>query len=79
VNGTLNVLRAAAKAGTVKRVVVTSSVAAVVGETLVEGKAYSEADWNLDSRLGTLLFFFFLLYSSFETRSESLQIQQENG
>jgi len=51
VNGTLNVLRSAAKAGTVKRVVLTSSVAAVVGEVLVPEKVYSDADWNLDSRL----------------------------
>lgn len=50
VKGTLNVLRAAAKAESVKRVVLTSSVAAIVGEQ-IEGKVYTEDDWNLVSTI----------------------------
>ncbi|XP_055332866.1 uncharacterized protein LOC129584643 [Paramacrobiotus metropolitanus] len=47
VEGTLNVLRACAEVGGVKRVVLTSSVAAVVGQTAPDfNKTYSEADWT---------------------------------
>jgi dihydroflavonol-4-reductase len=49
VNGTLNVLRAAAAAG-VKRVVLTSSMAAVSDEP-VKGKIFTEKDWNERSTL----------------------------
>ncbi|XP_055927795.1 uncharacterized protein LOC129959042 [Argiope bruennichi] len=47
VDGTKNVLQACADAGTVKRVVITSSVAAVHGEMVMEeGKEYTEGDWT---------------------------------
>lgn len=51
VDGTKTVLQACADAGTVKRVVLTSSVAAVHGEMIMEeGKEYTEGDWtNTDS------------------------------
>jgi len=42
------VLSSATKAGTVKRVVVTSSVAAIAGKR-PPGHLYTEDDWNLDS------------------------------
>ncbi|KAL3152539.1 hypothetical protein ABBQ32_001567 [Trebouxia sp. C0010 RCD-2024] len=54
VNGTTNVLNAAGKAG-IKRVVLTSSVAAVRSgkftEPPVNGKLYTEEDWNKTSTL----------------------------
>jgi len=50
VNGTLNVLHACAKAGSVKRVVLTSSVAAL-SDSPETGKVLSEADWNETSSL----------------------------
>lgn len=46
VEGTLRVLRAAKAAGTVKRVVVTSSVAAVAYGTPFAGRPYTESDWS---------------------------------
>lgn len=46
VEGTLSVLRAAARAGTVRRVVLTSSVAAVVDPLRLPGHVHTEADWN---------------------------------
>lgn len=51
VDGTKNVLQACAEAGTIKRVVITSSVVAIHGEMVMEeGKVYSENDWtNPDS------------------------------
>ncbi|XP_015915817.1 uncharacterized protein [Parasteatoda tepidariorum] len=47
VEGTKVVLQACADAGTVKRVVLTSSVASVHGEMIMEeGKVYNEGDWT---------------------------------
>ncbi|EJD46163.1 NAD(P)-binding protein [Auricularia subglabra TFB-10046 SS5] len=45
VEGTLNVLRSAAKAGTVKRVVITGSIAAII-EPHEPPYTYSRKDWN---------------------------------
>ncbi|EDV19858.1 putative uncharacterized oxidoreductase [Trichoplax sp. H2] len=46
VNGTLNVLKACAKAGCVKRVVMTSTVGAIIGGMNGEnGRVYNEKDW----------------------------------
>lgn len=50
VNGTLEVLRAAQRAGTVRRVVLTSSFAAVTDRPR-PGHVFTEADWNTDSTL----------------------------
>jgi dihydroflavonol-4-reductase len=50
VKGTRNVLSAAARAGTVKRVVLTSSVAAITDEPGGE-RVLSEEDWNVRSTL----------------------------
>jgi dihydroflavonol-4-reductase len=49
VQGTLNVLRAAAAAPSVRRVVLTSSMAAVTDEP--DGRVLTEADWNRKSSL----------------------------
>ncbi len=49
VKGTLNVLRACAKSSTVRRVVLTSSMAAVTDEP--DGRVLTEADWNTKSSL----------------------------
>jgi dihydroflavonol-4-reductase len=49
VNGTLNVLRAAKRSGSVQRVALTSSVAAVVGWEGPSSATYTEADWNRTS------------------------------
>ena len=46
VEGTLNVLRAAARAGSVRRVVLTSSTAAVHGFEAPSGAHLTERDWN---------------------------------
>jgi len=47
--GTKNVLRSVDRAGTVKKVVLTSSVAAVSGVSkMKEGYIFSESDWNTD-------------------------------
>jgi len=53
VNGTKNVLKSVAKAGTVKVVVVTSSVAAILEEVHNgdPNKVWTEADWNTTSTL----------------------------
>lgn len=46
VNGALNVLKACMQTGSqVKRVVMTSSVTAIAGDNLVDGKVYTEKDW----------------------------------
>ena len=48
VDGTLRVLRAASESGTVKRVVVTSSVAAIAyGHQQPSARPYTEEDWSL--------------------------------
>ncbi|MFO7725774.1 MAG: NAD-dependent epimerase/dehydratase family protein [Oceanipulchritudo sp.] len=53
--GTRNVLKEAMRTETVKRVVITSSCAAVYGDNAdireVPGKAFTEAEWNATSRL----------------------------
>jgi dihydroflavonol-4-reductase len=50
--GTLNVLHAAARSRSVKRVVVTSSCAAIAWQaTPPDDKVWTEADWNEDSTL----------------------------
>lgn len=47
VDGTKTVLKACTDAGTVKRVVITGSVAAIHGEMVMEeGKVYTEGDWT---------------------------------
>ncbi|SCV73249.1 BQ2448_7174 [Microbotryum intermedium] len=46
VQGTLNILRSAAKNPRIKRVVYTSSIAAVVSNTKVSPYTYTERDWN---------------------------------
>ena len=48
--GTMNVLQSCAKAGSVKKVVLTSSVVAVYDEP-VSGHVYTEKDWNETSSL----------------------------
>lgn len=53
VDGTLNVLRSAVQAGAVRRIVHTSSVAAVYHWDLSPGHVLSEADWNTTSTLDT--------------------------
>jgi len=47
-HGTKNILNAVDKTTTVRRVLVTSSIAAVAGKR-AEGHVFSEADWNMDS------------------------------
>jgi dihydroflavonol-4-reductase len=49
VNGTLSVLRACQEAGSARRVVLTSSVAAITDRA--DGHVYTEADWNTSSSL----------------------------
>ena len=49
VNGTVSMLKAAAKSKTVKRVVLTSSVAAITDQP--DGRVLTEADWNTQSSL----------------------------
>jgi dihydroflavonol-4-reductase len=49
VNGTLSMLKAAAKSKRVKRVVLTSSMAAITDEP--DGRVLTEADWNTHSSL----------------------------
>lgn len=54
VNGTLFVLRACAgDTSTVRRVVLTSSVAAIAGDNFSDGYTYTEKDWpKVDGQLG---------------------------
>jgi len=47
--GTLNVLNSVEKAGSTKRVVLTSSIAAVASFSVPPDHVYSEKDWNFDS------------------------------
>jgi len=53
IRGTENVLEAANRAGTVRRVVLTSSVAAVLGDSAdieaIEGDIFDESNWNQSS------------------------------
>jgi dihydroflavonol-4-reductase len=51
VEGTHNVIDAIAKAGGVRRLVLTSSIAAVMDESLPEDYRLSEADWNESATL----------------------------
>ena len=51
VRGTENALQAAARAGTVKRFVLTSSVAAIFDVEARPGHVYTEDDWNRDATL----------------------------
>ena len=64
VNGTLFVLRACVQEGTlVKRVVLTSSIAAVAGDVFGHGRLYTEADWpdvNLLAPYAKRFIYFFL-------------------
>jgi nucleoside-diphosphate-sugar epimerase len=55
VQGTLNVLRACSRAGSVKRVVLTSSIAAIMGDMTKQG-VYDEEDWtNVNSNITSYL------------------------
>lgn len=56
VEGTLSMLRAAAKSKRVKRVVLTSSVAAITDEP--DGRLLTEADWNTSSSLSRNPYYF---------------------
>ena len=49
--GTLAVLEASAAAGTVNRIVLTSSIAAVMGRPGDKAGCFDETDWNLSSNL----------------------------
>ena len=51
VGATRNVLESAARAGTVRRVVQTSSIAAVAGHSHASSYVHTEKDWNPDARL----------------------------
>eukprot|EP01095_Lingulamoeba_sp_RSL-Kostka_P001793 TRINITY_DN1258_c0_g3_i1.p1 TRINITY_DN1258_c0_g3~~TRINITY_DN1258_c0_g3_i1.p1 ORF type:complete len:337 (+),score=103.96 TRINITY_DN1258_c0_g3_i1:52-1062(+) len=53
VDGTLNVLKCAKKVKTVKKVVLTSSIAAIQGKNNNPRKVWSEDDWNLDATIKT--------------------------
>ncbi|MBQ0720644.1 MAG: NAD-dependent epimerase/dehydratase family protein [Gammaproteobacteria bacterium] len=56
-NGTLDVLRACAKSSSVKRVVLTSSLAAITDEPDSE-HVFTESDWNSQSSLSRNAYFF---------------------
>lgn len=51
VNGTRNVFESIRRSGTVRRVVHTSSVAAIYGWDKPQGHVFTEADWNTSSTL----------------------------
>jgi nucleoside-diphosphate-sugar epimerase len=51
VEGTRNVLEAAHRAGTVRRVVLTSSVAAITGDDAPPHHVFTEAEWNTTASL----------------------------
>jgi dihydroflavonol-4-reductase len=53
VGGTRNVLRAAERAGTVRRLVLTSSIAAISDPERPPGHVYTEADWNESATVET--------------------------
>ena len=53
VKGTTNVLGSVAKVGNVKRVVLTSSIAAVVDDSLPHDYRFSEDDWNESATIET--------------------------
>ena len=66
VEGTLNVLRAAETAGSVRRVVMTSSTAAIFKRLVEPGHVYDEASWNDVEELKTRE----MWYSIGKTRQE---------
>jgi len=53
VNGTKNILGSIDRAGTVRRVVVTSSIAAVTNEDPTDNRVFDESDWNDGATLKT--------------------------
>jgi len=46
IKGTLSILQSALKVNTIKRIVITSSFAAIIDDTKPKGHPFSEADWN---------------------------------
>lgn len=52
-DGTINILEACLRSNSVKRVVMTSSTAAVLRRLVPAGHQYSEADWNDENELRT--------------------------
>ena len=69
VEGTRAVLDAAARAGTVRRVVLTSSVAAVGGSRKAATRPLTEADWNLEATIERAP------YEVAKTREEQLAVE----
>ena len=53
VNGTLNVLEACSKESSVRRVVLTSSAAAIYGAPLSQSETFDESNWNTKSTIET--------------------------
>ena len=72
--GTLNVLQACGKSGSVKKVVLTSSVAAVFDEP-ISGHVYTEKDWNETSSLTRNPYFY---SKTLAERSAWNYIEKEN-
>jgi len=72
--GTLNVLQACGKSGSVKKVVLTSSVAAVFDEP-ISGYVYTEEDWNETSSLTRNPYFYSKILAE---RSAWDYIEREN-
>ena len=62
VRGTENVLNAVGKSDSVKRVVVTSSCAAIYGYPSDKDGVFTEEDWNRTSTLQVCAFFFFFFF-----------------